>query len=87
MRHEAVLRALARAPLCCVTAEDHLVTPPVLVKSHLECKQLVAGVVPQADGIPIDADVYDGNMDDSTWSRKPLLTQGRPPIFATRSYL
>ena len=44
---------------------------------HPECKQLVAGVTTRADGIPIDVDVCDGNMDDPTWSREALLSQGR----------
>ena len=43
---------------------------------HPECKQLVAGVVARADGIPIDVEVCDGNMDDPTWSRQALLSNG-----------
>ena len=38
---------------------------------------MVAGVTTRADGIPIDVDVCDGNMDDPTWSREALLSQGR----------
>ena len=43
---------------------------------HPECKQLVAGVVARADGIPLDVDVCDGNMDDPTWSRQAVLSHG-----------
>ena len=43
---------------------------------HPECKQLVAGVVARHDGIPLDVDVCDGNMDDPTWSRDATLSLG-----------
>jgi transposase len=46
---------------------------------HPECKQLVAGVVARADGIPIAVDVLDGNTDDTTWSREALLGRAVDP--------
>ncbi len=44
---------------------------------HPECKQLVAGVVARSDGLPMAIDVCDGNMDDPTWTRDALLSQGQ----------
>jgi transposase len=54
---------------------------------HPECKQLVAGVVARADGIPVDLDVCDGNMDDPTWTRDALLSQGRALLPEIRSQI
>lgn len=54
---------------------------------HPECKQLVAGVVARADGIPIDVDVCDGHRDDPTWTRDALLSQGRALLPDIRSQI
>ena len=36
------------------------------------CKQLVAGIVARADGIPIAVNVNDGNLEDSVWTRRTI---------------
>ena len=39
---------------------------------HRDCKQLVVGNVARPDGIPIQVDVNDGNLDDTVWSHRTL---------------
>ena len=63
-------------------AEDStLVQPPPTVArpayghnkdGHHDCKQLVVGNVARSDGIPIQVDVNDGNLDDTVWNHRTL---------------